>query len=101
MDHVAYSCTDDQADGDCIKAWCEKHHGCLMLCTVCNQAEAELEPTCPGPGVEGSTVRRIADLMKGLGYTIIRVEQGDSTMAMIFDDGDRCYTTITYEDKEK
>jgi hypothetical protein len=45
-DHVPWSC-DGDAD-DCRRAWCEKHHGELFLCAVCNQAEVELETTCPG-----------------------------------------------------
>ena len=51
-DHVAWSCdmkkerTD--SDYDCTLAYCERHHGCLFICAVCNQAEAELEPFCPG-----------------------------------------------------
>ncbi|KKN47405.1 hypothetical protein LCGC14_0663180 [marine sediment metagenome] len=103
MEHIAYSCTTSEDEPDCIEAWCEKHHGCLMLCAVCNQAEAELEPTCPGPGVAGSAVRRIADLMKQLGFKLLRVEDAGhpSRCSMVFDDGDRCITTITCEDKEK
>ena len=44
--HAAWSCSG--GPDDCQRAWCEKHSGALFLCAVCNQAEAELEPFCPG-----------------------------------------------------
>lgn len=47
--HVPWSCMEDES---CGRAWCDRHGGELFLCAACNQAEAELEPTCPGPTKE-------------------------------------------------
>ncbi len=42
--HVAWRCGMAY---DCKKAWCSDH-GELFVCAVCGQAEADLEPSCPG-----------------------------------------------------
>lgn len=62
-EHVAWRCSP--GDGyECTRAWCATHHGELFLCAVCGQAEAELEPTCPGPKCDGAPLLEIdfADL---------------------------------------
>jgi hypothetical protein len=44
-EHVWYKCPQPcKQPGRC--KYCD---GGLAFCTVCKQAEAELEPTCPGP----------------------------------------------------
>lgn len=48
--HVAWSCDGDY--DSCRRAWCAKHEGNLFMCAVCGQAEADLEPSCPGPKVK-------------------------------------------------
>lgn len=48
-EHVAWSCAGDP--DSCGRAYCAKHEGSLFVCAVCNQAESELEPECPGPSV--------------------------------------------------
>lgn len=44
MDHVFYECPPD-----CDDEHCNYCRGGLAFCTVCKQAEVELELTCPGP----------------------------------------------------
>ncbi len=54
LKHVPWSCDpESNGDYDCTRPYCERHHGCLFLCAVCGQGEAELEAECPGvpPGL--------------------------------------------------
>lgn len=68
--HVAWSCGGDY--DDCQAAWCATHHSELFLCSVCNQAEAELEPNCPGPKSQASA-------------SVIPLEQQERALEALFD----------------
>lgn len=45
-EHTWYKCPGTKAE--CIEGRCVYCSGGLSFCTVCQQAEGELEPTCPG-----------------------------------------------------
>lgn len=46
-EHVYFKCPGTKPE--CIEGRCVYCNGGLSYCTVCQQGEAELEPTCPGP----------------------------------------------------
>lgn len=56
-EHIPWTCGKDSCDA----AYCWKHVGHLFVCATCGQAEAELDPTCPGPDFKaGRLAARVA-----------------------------------------